>query len=170
MDNNTWTAIGSFATCIYTVAFIISLALIYRQLRSMQISTMATAFSKALDILQNEDRRHDRRIIFSMQGVPLEKWNDEQRLAGERVIHSYDQVGTMIRAKMFNKELIVDSWGNSLRMAKPLLMPLVQEYRSKWKSEEIWDGFEWLCDEAEEFQRKLKLKKNFKTLMNTLAH
>ena len=128
MDNNTWTAIGSFATCIYTVAFIISLALIYRQLRSMQISTMATAFSKALDILQNEDRRHDRRIIFSMQGVPLEKWNDEQR------------------------------------------MPLVQEYRSKWKSEEIWDGFEWLCDEAEEFQRKLKLKKNFKTLMNTLAH
>lgn len=159
MENTTWTAISSIATCIYTVAFIISLVLIYRQLRSMQISTMATAFSKALDILQNEDRRNDRREIFAIQDLPFEKWTEEQRLAGERVIHSYDQVGTMIRAKMFNKELIVDSWGNSLRMARPLLMPLVIEYRSKWKSEEIWDGFEWLCDEAEEFQKKLKFKK-----------
>lgn len=160
MDNSTWTAISSIATCIYTVAFIISLVFIYRQLRSMQISTMATAFSKALDILQNEDRRNDRRVIFSLQDLPLEKWTQEQRLAGERVIHSYDQVGTMIRAKMFNKELILDSWGNSLRMARPLLMPLVIEYRSKWKSEEIWDGFEWLCNEACGIQRKLKLKKS----------
>ena len=65
----------------------------------------------------------------------------------------------MILAKMFNKELIVDSWGNSLRKAEPLLMPLVKEYRSKWKSEEIWDGFEWLCNEANEFQRKMNGKR-----------
>lgn len=154
MDNINWTAISSIATCVYTLAFIISLVIIYRQLRSMQISTMATAFSKALEILQNEDRRNDRRVIFALKDIPFEKWNEEQRLAGERVIQSYDQVGTMIHAKMFDKELIVDSRGNSLRKAKPLLMPLVQEYRNKWESKEIWDGFEWLCNEAEEYQRK----------------
>ena len=115
---------------------------------------MATAFSKALEILQDENRRIDRRAIFALKDVPLEGWTDEQRQAGERVIHSYDQVGTMIRAEMFDKELIVDNWGNSLRCSKPILMPLVLEYRTKWKSDEIWDGFEWLCDEAEEFQKR----------------
>lgn len=156
MDNTTWAAIGVIATCISAIALIVSLFFIYRQLRSMQVSAMATAFSKALDILQDEDRRKDRRIIFSLKGMPFEMWNEDQRLAGERVIHSYDQVGTMIQAKMFNKELIVDSWGNSLRMAKPLLMPLVNEYRLESGSKEIWDGFEWLCNEAEEFQGRRK--------------
>jgi hypothetical protein len=154
LDATQWTAVGALATAVYTIAFIISLALIYRQLRHMRVSTMATAFSKALDILQNEDRRTDRRTVFALERVPLEQWKEDQRRAGERVIHSYDQVGTMIRAGMFGKELIVDSWGNSLRQAKPLLMPLVHEYRTKWKSEEIWDGFEWLCDEAEKYQRR----------------
>lgn len=154
LDSAQWTAVGAIATTIYTVAFIISLLFIYRQVRHMRISTMATAFSKALDILQNEDRRADRRTVFALEGVPLDKWDEEQRRAGERVVHSYDQVGTMIRAGIFDKELIVDSWGNSLRRSKPLLMPLVLEYRTLWKSEEIWDGFEWLCAEAEEFQRK----------------
>lgn len=159
MDSTSWTAISAIATCVYTVAFIISLAFIYSQLRSMQLSTMATAFSKALEIIQNEDRRIDRRIIFAIQNVPLENWTKEQIFAGERVIHSYDQVGTMIRAKMFNKELIVDSWGNSLRTAKLQLMPLVVEYRKKWNSDEIWDGFEWLCNEAEKYQLKIKARK-----------
>jgi len=154
LDSAQWTAIGALATVIYTVAFVISLFFIYRQLRHMRVSTMATAFSKALEIIQDENRRTDRRIVFGLEGVPLEQWTEEQRLAGERVIHSYDQVGTMIQAEMFDKELIVDSWGNSLRQAKPLLMPLVVEYREKWKSDEIWDGFEWLCIEAEEFQKK----------------
>ena len=117
---------------------------------------MATAFSKALEILQDEARRADRRAIFALEGTSLDKWTEEQRQTGERVVHSYDQVGTMIRAGMFDKNLIVDSWGNSLRRSKHLLMPLVREYRAKWKAGEIWDGFEWLCDEAEEYQRKKK--------------
>jgi hypothetical protein len=154
-----WTAISAIATALYTVVFIVSLRLIYHQLRSMQISTTATAFSKALEILQNEEIRKDRKAIFALQNVPFEEWDESQKLAGERVIHTYDQVGIMIRAKMFNKQLIVDSWGNSLRMAKPLLMPLVLEYRSKWKSEEIWNEFEWLCNEAEKLQTKMKEKK-----------
>ena len=154
LTNPQWAAIGALATTVSSVALIISLIFIYRQLRQMRISTMATAFSKALDILQNEVRRTDRRIIFGLKGVPLKQWSEEQRLAGERVIHSYDQVGTMIHAKMFDKELLIDSWGNSLRRSKSLLMPIVHEYRTKWKSEEIWDGFEWLCEEAEKYQKK----------------
>ncbi len=154
LDSTQWTAVGAIASVAYTVAFIVSLVFIYRQLRHMRVSTMATAFSKALDILQNEDRRNDRRIVFALEPVPLQQWTEEQKRAGERVIHSYDQVGTMIRARMFDKELIVDSWGNSLRRAKPLLMPLVEEYRVQWSANEIWDGFKWLCDEAEKFQKK----------------
>jgi hypothetical protein len=154
LNSSQWTTISAIATSTYTIAFIISLAFIYKQLRNMRLSTMATAFSKALDIIQNEERRNDRRLVFNLNNVPLVQWNDDQRRAGERVIHSYDQVGTMVKAGMFDKDLIVDSWGNSLRRLKPILMPLVLEYRSEWDSPEIWDGFEWLCEEAEKYQKK----------------
>lgn len=154
LDSNQWTAISAIATTIYTITFLISLLLIYNQLRNMRLSTMATSFSKALDILQDEDRRKDRKIVFELENIPLDKWTDEQRRVGERVIHSYDQVGTMIQARMFDKELIVDSWGNSLRRLKPILMPLVLEYRKEWDSYEVWDGFQWLCDEAEKYKKK----------------
>ena len=60
----------------------------------------------------------------------------------------------MVQAHMFPKDLVVDNWGHSLRNSKPVLMPLVRQYREKWKSSEVWDGFEWLCDEAERANRK----------------
>ena len=155
-DSLQWDAVSAIATVLSTAAFIVSLIFIYRQLWHMRISTMATAFSKALEILQDEARRDDRRIIFALKDTPLGQWNVEQRRTGERVVHSYDQVGTMIKAGMFDKELIVDSWGNSLRRIQPILMPLVIEYRIKWDAHEVWDGFEWLCKEAFHYQTKHK--------------
>src|SRR5260221_7489477 len=123
-------AISALATCIYCVAFVGSLWFIYRQLDHTRKSTIATAFAKAVEILQDENRRKDRGLIFSLRdaGTPYEKWDSEQRSAGERVCHSYDQVGIMIRAGMFPKELVVDSWGYSLRNIWPILKPLVTEY------------------------------------------
>ena len=153
LDSLQWTAVSAVATATYCVAFIFSLIFIGRQVSHMRTSTTATALLKAMDILQDEKKRDDRRLVFALTDLPFEQWTEDQKRIGERVIHSYDQVGLMVRAGMFRKKLIVDGWGNSLRRAKPLLMPLVREYREKWNSKEIWDDFEWLCEEAEKFNR-----------------
>jgi hypothetical protein len=153
LDSRLWAEVGAIATAIYAVSFIVSLAFIYGQLRHMQISSMSTAFSKALDLLHDESRRQDRKIVFAMGAIPLALWTEEQSAAAERVIHSFDQVGTMIRAGMFKKELILDGWANSIRRAKPILMPLVRDYRTKWDADEIWVSFEWLADEAERYKK-----------------
>jgi hypothetical protein len=158
LDSVEWTAISAIATVIYSVAFLLSLVFISRQVSHMRTSTMATAFCKALDILQTEERRADRRAIFALEKTALSDWTEDQRQTAERVIHSWDEVGTMIRHGMFGRELIVDGWGNSLRRAKTILMPLVQEYRTQRDSPEIWDDFEWLCEQAEEWQREHRQK------------
>lgn len=114
----------------------------------MKKSTMATAFSKAVEILQSESLRKDREKIFSNQDKHYDQWGKEEKDIGERVCHTYDQVGIMIRAGMFPKILIVDSWGYSLRRTWPILKPLVYDYRLKKDSNEFWDDFEWLAGEA----------------------
>jgi len=154
LNSTQWASVAAVATAASCLGILASLVLIYRQVKHTRTSAVAAAFSKALEILQDEARRIDRRTVFALEAVPLEKWTEDQRLAAERVIHSYDQVATMVQAHMFPKDLVVDNWGHSLRNSKPVLMPLVRQYREKWKSSEVWDGFEWLCDEAERANRK----------------
>lgn len=149
MDANTITA---WATSVYCVAFLVSLLFIWRQLDQMKKSTMATAFSKAVEILQSESVRDDRGKIFNIQDKSYSEWSTEEKKIGERVCHTYDQVGIMVRAGMFPKILIVDSWGYSLRRIWPILKPLVYDYRLKKDSNEFWDDFEWLAGEAISFK------------------
>jgi hypothetical protein len=120
----------------------------------MRLATTATAFSKAVEIIQDEERRKDRGRVFELseRKLPYASWSEADRHAGERVCHSYDQVGIMIRAGMFPKELIVDSWGDSLRRIWPILDPMVRKYRKLKGSREYWDDFEWLANEAEVFR------------------
>lgn len=151
--------ITALATSIYCVAFLIFLVFVWRQLVQMRKSTMATAFSKALEIIQSESVRDDRGKVFEMQDKSYGKWDKEEKKIGERVCHTYDQVGIMIRAGMFPKILIVDSWGYSLRRIWPILKPLVYAYRLKKDSDEFWDDFEWLAGEAIKFKAKMDKKK-----------
>jgi len=119
---------------------------------------MATAFSKAVEIIQAEPVRDDRRSIFEIQDKSYGDWTKEEKETGERVCHTYDQVGIMIRAGMFPKILIVDSWGYSLRRIWPILKPLVYDYRLKKDSNEFWDDFEWLAGEAINYKAKMDKK------------
>ena len=153
------------ASVVNCLAFIWSIWFVYGQLNSARgqltqareqleqarISTSATAFSKAVEIIQDEACRLDRRLIFSIKEKPYGRWSNEELAAGERVCHSYDQVGIMIRAGMFPKELIVDSWGYSLRQIWPILKPMVRDYQIKKDADEFWDDFEWLAGEAVAF-------------------
>ena len=151
---------ASIATITYCIAFIISLFLLLWQIRRMRKSTTATAFAKALEILQNESIRNARKVIFNLKKKQLSDWTDEEKKSGEIVMHTYDQVGIMIKSGMFPKELIINNWASSLYTLKDILLPLLEEYRKEYNFKKQWDEFEWLTIEAVIYYNKNKMNEN----------
>jgi hypothetical protein len=109
----------------------------------------AQTYKAVVDILQDEDVREARRIVVSQLGGREKLIQTEQdRKAAERVCHTYDAVGQMVRHGMLPIEYIIDSWGDSLRRTWTILKPLVSEYRSEREAPETWDDYEYLAIEA----------------------
>jgi hypothetical protein len=141
--------VAAFAAVVSAAAFIYSLVYVRSQLKEMRIATEATAFSKALEILQDNACREARRVVFgSLASKPFGSWSILEKYYGERVCQSYDQVGKMVYARMFREDLVVDNWEYSLRRSWEILEPLVNEYRLRRGSEKLWDDFEELAKEA----------------------
>ena len=120
------------------------------------MATYATAYKAAVEILQTEEMRTSRRYLFDKLATkPFKSWNEKDKHEAEKVCHSYDAVGQMVRHGFLPKQYIVDSWGASLRQSWPLLSPLILAYRQKNNSMEIWDDYEWLAKEAIPFQKPI---------------
>ncbi len=164
MNNmETWTAVTAIFTALGTcstiasVAILLATAFIVRsELHEMRKATYASMYKTARDILQAEDLRDARRFVFvNLENKPFESWTDDERREAEKVCHSYDAVGQLVRYDILPKRFIVDSWGDSLRRSWRILSPLVVSYRVQRNSMEIWDDFEWLATEAKPFQKPL---------------
>ena len=136
-----WGTLANIAV-VFTAGFVI------RQMIEARRTTQAQAYAVALDRLQNENIREARRAIFKLADKPLEKWSEEEIVAAERVCHTYDAIGQMVRHKLLAKKIIVDSWGPSLWRSWPILEPLVTKYRHEFSADEYWDDYEWLAKEA----------------------
>jgi hypothetical protein len=163
MDNY-WTAIntiiatiGSCSTAISIPVLIATLLYIQREVHLARISTYAGAYKAIVEIIQAEEIRAARRYLFEiLEKKPFEAWNQEDRHAAEKVCHTYDSVGQMVRYGFIPKHYVVDSWGASLRRTWAITLPLVYEFRQQNNAAEIWDDYEWLAKEAKAFQKSLK--------------
>jgi len=107
-----WNMLANIAVSI-TVP--ISAAFVIWQLREMQRTTQAQAYSVALDRLQNEKVRKARLLIFKLVDKHLNKWDDKEIEAAEMVCHTYGAIGQMVRHGLLSKKIIIESWGPSLR-------------------------------------------------------
>lgn len=151
-----FTALGSCGTCVSTLILLATIFMVRKELHEIRKATYASVFKTVGDILQAEDVRDARRFVFvNLENKPFESWTGDERRIGEKVCHTYDIVGQLVRRDIFPKEFIVDSWGNSLRKSWRILSPLVVSYRAQWNSMEVWDDFEWLAKEATAFQKPL---------------
>lgn len=109
-------------------------------------STYSQAFKSAVDILQREEVRISRGILMSKyRGRGYDLNDDENRQDAERVCHTYDSVGQMVRYKMLPAEYIVNSWNDSLRRCWNILEPLIIHYRKERDHPELWDDFQYLA-------------------------
>ncbi len=149
-----WTAISAIATVFTGLIILISILVLAWQLREIKRATYAQSFFTAANRLQDEKLREARGTVFSLKDTQYRDWTPENKKTGEIVCHNYDVVGILVRNKMLPEEMIVDSWGDSLRRLWPILEPLVEDYRKQRKSPEFWDDFQYLAEKAVELKKK----------------
>lgn len=149
-----WTACGAIASALSSLIVAVSIVILFRQVREAQKAMYAQTFFEASARLQDEKLRDDRGFVFLVKGKPLEQWTAQEVASAERVCHNYDTVGIMVRKEMLPKEIIIDSWGDSLRRLWPIVWPLVEKYRRERQAPEFWDDFGWLANEAEIFAQR----------------
>ena len=151
-----FTTIYSCSTILSVVVLVLSLIFVGRQIREMRNATYATTYKAAVDILQPEHIRSARRFVFNeLADKPFEDWNEDDKREAEKVCHTYDTVGQMVRHGILPKSFIVDSWGASLRKSWRILSPLVVSLRTQLNSTEVWDDFEWLAKESTSYRKPL---------------
>ncbi len=161
--NISWTAVNAVSTAIIAcwtflsfIVLLLTLFFVRRELQEMRNATYATTYKAAVDILQPEDIRSARRFVFvELADKPFENWSKDDKREAEKVCHTYDTVGQMVRHGILPKKFIVDSWGASLRNSWRILSPLVISLRTQTNSTEVWDDFEWLAKEAKSYQKPL---------------
>jgi hypothetical protein len=149
-----WVAVGAIGTVVTSVVIAVSVGFLLWQVRELRRATYAQVFANVVRVLQEEEVRKARRILFGLKGRPLEKWTEEERLTAERVCQSYDSVGIMVRIGLLPKAIVTRNWGDSLVRSWDAARPLVSYYRVERPDPELWDDFEWLAKEASQAPKK----------------
>jgi hypothetical protein len=147
-----WTKYSVWAAFVSSGAVLASIIVLLWQVKKLRQATAAQSFFSAAERLQGEALREDRSYLFGLRDnkTPVSDW-DIRRV--ERVCHNYDVVGIMVRHKMLPRELIIDSWGNSLYSSWPIVEPLIERYGEK-RGRNFWDDYKWLSEEAKKYAVK----------------
>jgi hypothetical protein len=124
------------------------------QIREIRRATYAASYKAVYDMLQADDVRLARRIVFTrLQNKAPDMWSEDEIQAAEKVCYTYDCVGIMARNKIVPAKYVADSWGDSLRRSWVILEPFVRLSRTQRSSAEFWNEYEWLSLEAEKYRK-----------------
>jgi hypothetical protein len=144
-----FTAIGSCSTALSFLILIVTVVFVQREIHEVRKATYANTYKAALDILQAEEVRTARRVVFrNLSNKQFDSWDDQEKCEAEKVCHSYDSVAQMVRYSILPKAWIISNWGDSTKRSWYILSPLVISYRTQRNSPELWDDYEWLAKES----------------------
>ncbi|MFX0200942.1 MAG: hypothetical protein ACFFCW_32890 [Candidatus Hodarchaeota archaeon] len=148
--------VAAIASAVSSVILLISVIILVLQAREVRRATYGQSFKTVYEILQADDVREARGIVLrNLEGKQINTWSEDEKKAAEKVCHTYDSVGIMIRSGMIPVQVVADSWGDSLRRSWRILAPLVASYRTQRNSAEFWDDYEWLAREADRYRRTI---------------
>jgi hypothetical protein len=140
-----WAAVGAIAGCIYTIAFIVSVLFLVRQLR-------AQSFSEVYERLQTEDVRQARATLYELdeKKMGFDQWhNDDTSLvAVEKVCQRYDYFAKMVRGKFLPKKLVLRSWAWQVDRLWRVARPFIQSRRTIQGQGRLWEDFQWLAQQS----------------------
>jgi len=148
------------------------------QARKNLLAIQADSYFKVLDTLQSDEVIKARKIVFSLRDFDTgiikkyDRWSDSEKTAAEELMRKYDSIGIMAFNEMIPYELIVDSWGSSLRRSWIIVEKHLEFLRNKRNAPEFWDDYEWLVKKAREYEteyieKKLTYKSGEKVCIST---
>lgn len=139
---------------ISVLILLVTAIILVRQISEMRRATYATSYKAVYDMLQADDVRLARRIVFThLQNKAPDTWSEDEIQAAEKVCCTYDCVGIMARNKIVPAKYVADNWGDSLRRSWLVLEPFVKLSRTQRNSGEFWNEYEWLSLEAEKYRK-----------------
>jgi len=154
-SDNFWTAFSALATLGTGIVVLISVWILAWQLGELKRATYAQGWFFAMNHLQNEDARGERRELFELDEKGYEKLSDELKAKwkdlAEKACHRYDCIGVMAKNKMFPKNLATKSYGYSVLRTWKACSQLVQKYQEQ-RGPDFWAHLTWLVEEAKKNQ------------------
>lgn len=150
MSTLVWTAIGATAAVLYTVAFIISLGFLYRQLRLLNRQLLAQSYSEIYERMQSEDMREARRRLYELSEspIPFENWSSETIAAVEKICQRYDYFAKMIRYNFLPKGRALQVWAWQVDKLWHVSKPLIRSRRTREGQGRMWEDFQWFATEC----------------------
>ena len=135
--------IGTLSTIFSTILVLITVIVIFFQLREMRKATVATAFSNIVSFLQAEKVREARRVLMNISEKDFTKWTPEQRVNAETACSTFDTVGIMLRTNVINHALVTKEWRFAIIKCWEKAQPMIKSYREE-RGKDFWDDFEWI--------------------------
>jgi hypothetical protein len=141
---------------ISTLAIVGTFLVYWRQLLAMrgQLEASRTASESqnilhVINFIQQPHVRNARQILIGLKNKPLANWTDEDRAAADIACGSYDIVGILAKLKVVPVNILVETWGDSIRKCHIAALPLIEEYQKpENRGTTFWDDFDWLDKEV----------------------
>lgn len=151
-----WTSFNAKATLAGSIILSVTIPLLIWQLKSYNRSRKLEGFAQVISWLQNEETRKARRRLFELKDTSLEGWTANDKLIVEKVCHTYDTVGIMVKEGIISTKIIA-SWKTSIQRSWEIAKLLVDKYRDDREQPDLWDNYRWLAEEGFEHKSKFKL-------------
>lgn len=155
MSTETYNLVSALTQVATLFVLVWTVRTAFRQFKAARQNTWAQAFQNCVAMIQDPTVVAARGIVFAMneRRTPLSEASKEEVAAIDLVCRTYDIVGLIAQWGMIPKEIIVDSWCDSIRRLWPICEPRVRQRRNAQKAEEFWDDFEWLYNQAKAFDQ-----------------
>ena len=151
----------------------------YRQLRLMGVqlehvrqSTTAGHILSLLDIMEAEDIRAARSVVYTrLHNKQLTEWTEEEVRAAAKICAAYANAGTVLKSGLVPTGPIIESWGPGMRLAYEILEPFIRDMQQAEKvGSAYWADFEWLYQRTLEAEAGKQLRLNAPRPRHSFVH
>lgn len=143
------------AQVISSVAAVVALFLIWRQLRYQNIQNRLVALSQLHEELMRVDMQRALRFIYANPPERLARPQSSSELeALEAVLNAYDLIGFRIRQGVLPVDAAVETEWMILRRLWPQLALFIENERELRGGVPYKEHFEWFVRKAEEYSRQ----------------
>ena len=146
-----WNMITAISTAFMALVIFFTAIFVAYQLKESKNSRNFAAFMSLIQLIQREDVRTARGILFkTSEEKKIEKWSENEIKEAEKACWTYDFLAMMIFADIIEKKLsdfIVNSWQRQIIKTWEAAEPMIRKYQDE-RGKDFWEGFEKLYKKA----------------------